>query len=1003
VDVFRFTGAGSGDAYTVDGSSGTDIIDLSEFSTATITNSGGVITVDRGGGNVFTINHSNVETIITAASVGNHGPLADAGVDQTVATSSTVTLTGAGSSDQDGNTLTYQWTQIEGPKVTLSSSTAASPTFTAPGSATTLQFIVVVSDGTTSHADTVVINVGTANSAPTITSLSSDSLSYSEGDGAVVIEQGANALVADADSTNFDTGTLAISIPAGGDSAEDVLSIRSQGTGAGQISVAGGAVAYGGVTIGTYSGGANGTPLVITLNSNATPTAVTALVKNIPYENTDTTTPTTGARTVRYVLTDGDGGTSANYDTTVTVSEVNDVPTADAAGPYAISEGQNLTLNAGSSSDPEGNALTYAWDLDNDGNYGEVDEPTTVNPTVTWATLQSFGIADNGSYTIGLRVSDGTTPVTTTATVNVSNTAPTLNVTGSATANSGGVYTLNLSDIDPGNDTISSWIVNWGDGSIGTYVGDPSSVTHTYSNDLTGFTFSITASAIDEDGQYYEADMWLPAYVGSELDVVDGYVGNVVDFFAMSDGLIGHANVVQKPDGNFLISGHGSSNVLEYQPDGTFVGTFVTAGSGGLNGAAGMDFGADGKLYITSSNSGKVLRFDGTTGAFIGEFVSSGLNFPLGLTFGPDGDLYVASQGSDGVLKFDGVTGILDATFNAPPTSSTEDITFGPDGNLYVSSLSNGVFRLNGTTGALIDNFVAINAGGLSSAAGVEFGPDGNLYVSDQNANVVRRYDGTTGAYIDDYIAPGSVPGPAYMVFTADHQVTVVASVAPTITNLAGDSLAYTEGDGAVVIEQGTNALVADTDSTNFATGTLTVSFTAGSDSAEDVLSIRNQGTGAGQIGVSGSNVTYGGVTIGTFTGGSSGSNLVVTLNASATPTAVTALVKNITYENTDTNAPTTGARTVRYVLTDGDGGTSANYDTTVTVSGVNDAPTDLSSGIELNTDGGNDAYLISDTGLSQSLTATTVEIRFAANDLPFETVLMSFNNLAGDELSIQA
>ncbi len=127
-----------------------------------------------------------------------------------------------------------------------------------------------------------------------------------------------------------------------------------------------------------------------------------------------------------------------------------------------------------------------------------------------------------------------------------------------------------------------------------------------------------------------------------------------------------------------------------------------------------------------------------------------------------------------------------------------------------------------------------------------------------------------------------------------------------------------------------------------------------------------------------------------------------MTLNASATPTAVTALVKNITYENTDTNAPTTGARTVRYVLTDGDGGTSANYDTTVTVSGVNDAPTDLSSGIELNTDGGNDAYLISDTGLSQSLTATTVEIRFAANDLPFETVLMSFNNLTGDELSIQ-
>ncbi|MBH0205395.1 MAG: tandem-95 repeat protein, partial [Nitrospira sp.] len=169
----------------------------------------------------------------------------------------------------------------------------------------------------------------------------------------------------------------------------------------------------------------------------------------------------------------------------------------------------------------------------------------------------------------------------------------------------------------------------------------------------------------------------------------------------------------------------------------------------------------------------------------------------------------------------------------------------------------------------------------------------------------------------------------------------------PTISNLSGDSLAYSEGAGAVVIEQGGNAIVSDVDSTNFDTGTLTVCFAAGSDSAEDVLGIRNQGTGAGQIGRSGSNVTYQGVTIGTFTGGSSGSNLVITLNSSATPTAVTALVKNITYENTDTAAPTTGARTVRFVLTDGDGGTSANYDTTVTVTGQNDAPVNTVPGAQ--------------------------------------------------------
>ena len=62
----------------------------------------------------------------------------------------------------------------------------------------------------------------------------------------------------------------------------------------------------------------------------------------------------------------------------------------------------------------------------------------------------------------------------------------------------------------------------------------------------------------------------------------------------------------------------------------------------------------------------------------------------------------------------------------------------------------------------------------------------------------------------------------------------------------------------------------------------------------------------------------------------------------------------------------------------------------------------DLSSGIELNTDGGNNTYLISDTGLATSLSATTFEIQFVASNEPAELVLVSFNNAAGDEFTIQ-
>ncbi|NMY52971.1 putative Ig domain-containing protein [Pseudomonas sp. WS 5011] len=166
------------------------------------------------------------------------------------------------------------------------------------------------------------------------------------------------------------------------------------------------------------------------------------------------------------------------------------------------------------------------------------------------------------------------------------------------------------------------------------------------------------------------------------------------------------------------------------------------------------------------------------------------------------------------------------------------------------------------------------------------------------------------------------------------------SNAAPVLSGLNGDSVTFTEGGSPVLLDTNTLSTVTDSDSANFDTGNVTVSITGNGVSAEDVLSIRNQGTGAGQIGVSGSVISYGGTQIGTFSGGNAGSNLVITLDSDATPATVQALVRNLTYSNSNNDNPNSAARTVRITVSDGDGGTSSNADVTVNVTPVNDLPT---------------------------------------------------------------
>ena len=413
-------------------------------------------TADKGGTYVLTLivndgkANSEISAVTITASVANAAPVGNAGINQNVTLPAIVTLDGSASSDANRDPLTYKWalvTKPAGSSAALSSTISAKPTFTADIAGSYVASLIVNDGLIDSTVTTTTVTAAVANSAPvanagtnqnvtvgTLTTLDGSASTDADRDALTytwtLLSKPTNS-TATLSSTNspkptftpdlagayvtslvvndskVTSSTVAVTVTA---STANSAPVANAGT---NQSVTTGAV----VTLtGSGSTDANNNTLAYLWTWASKPTNSTAALSSAATASPTFTADLAGTYVANLVVNDGIVNSSNVGSVTITASNLNSAPVANAGTAQTVARvNGTITVNliGTGSTDANNDPLTYKWTIayQPTGSTATLSSATAVSPTFT-ATVA-------GVYVFSLVVNDGKVDSSAVASVSI--------------------------------------------------------------------------------------------------------------------------------------------------------------------------------------------------------------------------------------------------------------------------------------------------------------------------------------------------------------------------------------------------------------------------------------------------------------------------------------------------------------------------------------------------------------------------------------------------------